>query len=139
MVFGCSGVMVFGCSGVMVFMCYGVRVKSDSKLETRNSKPETPNSKLQTRNSKLQTRNSKLQTRNSKLQTRNSKPETLPQASGSMAMIRRGAPLPPLMRMGRASTKAPVGGSLSRLATFSKAGISALKRMRWLSKRLDCP
>ena len=37
--------------------------------------------------------------------------------------MRRGAPLPPLIFMGRATIRVPVDGSLSRLATFSKDGI----------------
>src|SRR4030095_8562230 len=46
------------------------------------------------------------------------------------AMMRKGPPLPPLIFIGRAITENPRVGSLSRLATFSKAGMSFAKRMR---------
>src|SRR5947207_15845959 len=49
-----------------------------------------------------------------------------------IAMIRRGAPLPPSIFMGRAITSNPLTGSASRLATFSSAGMPALNRIRWL-------
>ena len=43
-------------------------------------------------------------------------------ADGTIATIRSGPPLPPLIFIGSAMTKLPVAGRRSRLATFSKAG-----------------
>jgi hypothetical protein len=43
--------------------------------------------------------------------------------SPTKAIIRRGAPLPPLIFIGRAMICAPFAGTLSRLATFSNAGM----------------
>lgn len=43
----------------------------------------------------------------------------------SIANTLVGAPVPSLMFIGMANTVAPVGGSLSRLATFSSRGMSA--------------
>ena len=49
------------------------------------------------------------------------------------------SPLPPLIFIGSAITENPLLSSLSRLATFSKAGMSFAKSVRWLSKSFDCP
>ena len=54
-------------------------------------------------------------------------------------MARRGAPLPPVIFMGRAIRVAPVGGSWSRAVRFSKAGISAANRIWCDSKRREVP
>jgi hypothetical protein len=45
-----------------------------------------------------------------------------------MAIIRKGAPLPSLIFIGKAITKEPVDGNLSKLAMFSKKGIFVLQR-----------
>lgn len=42
--------------------------------------------------------------------------------TGMIAMIRKGAPVPPAIFMGRAMTVQPISGSASKLARFSKTG-----------------
>jgi hypothetical protein len=50
-------------------------------------------------------------------------------APGRIATARSGAPLPPAIFIGSAISVAPVGGSRSSAARFSKAGISAANRI----------
>lgn len=61
------------------------------------------------------------------------------QFSGTSATILSGPPLPPPILAGRAMTRAPVGGSSPRLATFSKPGMFRSSNMRWAMKSCDCP
>jgi hypothetical protein len=49
--------------------------------------------------------------------------DTIVYLPGIIATIRKGPPLPPFIFIGNAITNAPLTGSLSRLATFSKPGI----------------
>ncbi len=58
---------------------------------------------------------------------------------GVIATKRKGAPLPSLIFIGKAITKVPLDGSLSKLATFSKKGILFLQRIRCVSKNSDFP
>ena len=45
------------------------------------------------------------------------------------AIIRKGAPLPPRIFIGKAITSMPVAGSFSRLARFSKTGICSANKI----------
>jgi len=54
-------------------------------------------------------------------------------------MTRSGAPVPPAVFMGRATRVAPVAGSSPRFVRFSKAGISASNRRRWLKNFFEGP
>ena len=58
---------------------------------------------------------------------------------GVIATKRKGAPLPSLIFIGKAITKEPLDGNLSKLATFSKKGILFLQRIRCVSKNSDFP
>ena len=59
--------------------------------------------------------------------------------SGTYPTIRSGPPLPPSIFMGRATAAAPVAGSWSRLATFSKPATFCAYRITCDSKLADWP
>ena len=55
------------------------------------------------------------------------------------AIIRSGPPLPCSIFIGRATMYEPFAGSLSRLATFSNAGIFFANNIWWVLKSFDWP
>jgi len=60
-------------------------------------------------------------------------------ACGRIAIARRGAPLPPLIFIGKATINAPRAGSCSSEVRFSNAGIFFAYSVRCDSKSVDCP